>query len=102
MSAKPFNLFGDGTEAVALRLCREVYCAADGRILWWEAIDPIRRDLGIDDSVTQSAIKFAASKRWIATVGSPILSVSLLEAGRRLFAEEDTPIPSSGQRSWRE
>jgi hypothetical protein len=60
----------------------------------WEAIDPIERDLGIDNAVAQSALRFAASKRWIATVSSPIPSVSLLEAGRQLFTEENIPPPS--------
>jgi hypothetical protein len=68
MSNKPLNLLGQGTEAVALRLCREVYRVSDGRTLWREAIDPIERDLGIDDAVAQSTLRFAASKRWIATV----------------------------------
>jgi hypothetical protein len=33
MSTKPLNLLGQGTEAVALRLCREVYRVSDGRTL---------------------------------------------------------------------
>jgi hypothetical protein len=90
MSAKPVRLRGQGAEAVALRLCREVYRLNAGRAIWWQNAWAVQQSLGVDAESADEAWRYARARRWIDTShDDDIGQVMLLKAGRRIFAEEN-------------
>ena len=92
MNAKTVDMRGHGAEAVALRLCRELYRLDAGRILRWRSAWTIQQSLAVSREEASEAWRYAEAHRWVETShGDGIGQVTMLEAGRRLFAEENHP-----------
>jgi hypothetical protein len=74
-------------KAFALTLCREVYYLNKGDARWWRTTYPIEYKLGMTPENAAAAWKYAEAARWIETIGDPINSVRLTEAGRRILSD---------------
>ena len=84
----------EGIEAVAVRLCRKADRLMAGRIGHWENAWQIAERLGFEDEVAREGWRYARARGWIETShGDDIGMVTMLEAGRQLFAEEQ-PAPA--------
>jgi hypothetical protein len=77
-------------EAMAIRICRELYRLDGGQALRWHEAGAIKQKLEIDEGRGQAALLYAFSDRWVDIVGDPVSSITLLEGGRRI-AEENPP-----------
>ena len=86
MAAVVRKRIAKGPEAAAIRICREIDRRNAGRILRWHEADALEKRLGLSDKAAQAAFDFAVSKHWIAAVGDPVFSVTLLDAGRAMIA----------------
>jgi hypothetical protein len=83
-----------GAEANAIRICNEVSRLNAGRNLRWHEAAAIEKRLGLKEKAAQMAYDFAVTRYWIAAVGDPVSSITLIEAGHAMVAQEEELRPT--------
>jgi len=83
-----------GAEANAIRICNEVSRRNAGWNLRWHEAAAIEKRLGLKGKAAQMAYDFAVTQYWIAAVGDPVRSITLIEAGRAMVAEVEELRPT--------
>jgi hypothetical protein len=70
-------------EALARRICREVFRQQASRHMLWISISDLSI-AGRDRELIDAALRFGERKGWLTAGGDPVHSVILSEGGRRI------------------